>query len=379
MRISNRALQVQSSGIRRMFDLASRLHDPLDLSIGQPHFDVPEAAREAAIEAIRAGSNRYTVTQGLPALNAAILDSVESRTGLRPEASLVTSGVAGGLMLSMIALLDEGESVLIPDPYFVCYRNLAQMLSCVPRTYDTYPDFRVTEQRLEAAMDPGAHALIVNSPANPTGRVLSAGELDAVARFAARHDLVVVSDEIYDLFSYDGPAPSMFGRYEQTVLLGGFSKTYGMPGWRLGWAVGPREVIDRMRTLQQFSFVCAPAPLQAGALAALRTDSSGWVDAYRVKRDLVWERLSGCFDLVRPEGAFYAFPAAPGGLGGTGFAEAAVKRNTLVVPGAAFSGRDTHLRISFALPDDRLLRGLDVLVEIAEQAALESADGHGSG
>jgi aspartate aminotransferase/aminotransferase len=379
MRISNRALKVRSSGIRRMFDLASRLQDPLDLSIGQPHFDVPEAAQEAAVAAIRGGSNRYTVTQGLPALNAAILDGVERRTGVRPEASLVTSGVAGGLTLSMIALLDAGESVLIPDPYFVCYRNLAEMLSCVPRPYDTYPDFRITEERLEAAMHPGARVLIVNSPANPTGRVLAADELDLIARFAGRHDLVVVSDEIYDAFSFDGPAPSMFGRYEQTVLLGGFSKTYGMPGWRLGWAVGPGEVIDRMRTLQQFSFVCAPAPLQHGALAALETDVSAWIEAYRVKRDLVWERLRGCYDLVRPEGAFYAFPAAPAGMSGTGFAEAAVQRNTLVVPGAAFSDRDTHLRISFALPDDRLGRALDVLIAIAGEALLESTDGHGSG
>ena len=368
MRISRRAQRVEASGIRKMFDLASRLEDPLDFSIGQPDFGPPEAAVEAAVRAIREGHNRYTVTEGLPALNEAVLDLVEGRTGVRPEGSLITAGVAGGLALSFLTLLEKDQQALIPDPYFVCYDNLLEMVAAGPAFYDIYPDFRVTEERLEAGMNERVGAVLVNSPSNPTGRTLEAEELDAVARFAARHDLPVISDEIYDLFSFEGPAPSMLGRYDQTILLGGFSKTFGVPGWRLGFAVGDARVIDKMRTLQQFSFVCAPAPLQHGALAGIGADLSEHVDAYRRKRDILYESLQGTYDLVRPTGAFYAFPRVPGGLSGEAFSELAVQRNLLLVPGAAFSRRDSHFRLSFAMPDEKIRRGCEVLVDLGAEA-----------
>jgi aspartate aminotransferase/aminotransferase len=376
MRISDRARNVNPSGIRRVFDLASQLENPIDFSIGQPDFDVPEPIKEAAIEAIRKGFNRYTATQGIAALNEAILDSVESRCQVRPESSLITIGVAGGLTLGLLALLDADDQALIPDPYFICYRNLAEMLSLPPAYYDLYPDFRITEERLEAGMTEEVRVLVVNSPGNPTGRVLDEAELDAVVAFARRHDLVVLSDEIYDLFSFDAPAPSLFGRYDKVVLLGGFSKTYGMPGWRLGYAVGPRELIDTMRTLQQFSYVCPPTPLQHAVVGASKVDMSPYVRAYRIKRDLVVSKLAGHFELVRPEGAFYAFPEVPGGISAMAFAERALERNLLVVPGSAFSRRDTHLRLSFALADDVLGEGLDLLRALASQI---SEAGAGSG
>lgn len=365
MHISERAARVRSSGIRRMFDLGSRLKDPLDFSIGQPDFQPPREVQEAAIQAVRAGRNRYTVTQGLPALNERLLELVERRTGVRPEASLVTAGVAGGLTLAMVALTDPQDQVLVPDPYFVCYTNLAAMLTREPAFYDLYPDFRITPERLEEGVTGDVRVLIVNSPSNPTGRVLEDEELAAVAAFARRHDLAVISDEIYDAFSYEGPAPSMLAHHDQTILLGGFSKTFGMPGWRLGYAVGPAEVIDKMRTLQQFSYVCAPAPLQHGALAALDVDMEPWIRAYARKRDLVYEGLSGTFELVKPTGAFYAFPRVPGGESASAFMERALGRNLLVVPGSAFSRRDTHLRLSYAMPDERLQEGVKVLRELA--------------
>jgi aspartate aminotransferase/aminotransferase len=355
-----------------MFDLGARLLNPIDLSIGQPHFPVPEVVKDAAIKAIRDDRNRYTVTQGIPELNEAVLDQVERRTGVRCESSLITSGVAGGLTLALWALLDPDEQALVPDPYFVCYENLAKLVSLPPAYYDTYPDFRITEERLEAGMTDRVRAVLVNTPSNPTGRVLDGEELDSVARFARRHDLVVITDEIYDSFAFDGPVPSILGRYDQVVFLGGFGKTYGMPGWRLGYAVGPDDVIERMRTLQQFSFVCAPSPLQWGALAALDVDMTPYVDAYRKKRDRLYEVLSPHYELARPGGAFYAFPRVPGGLDADAFMERALARNLLVVPGQAFSQRNTHVRISFALEDDRLEQGLALLVSLAEEAVAES-------
>lgn len=373
MRISNRASRVQSSGIRRMFDLGARLQNPIDLSIGQPHFPVPDPIKDAAVAAIRDDLNRYTVTQGIAALNEAVLDTVEKRTGVRCDSSIITSGVAGGLMLSMLTLTDENDGVLIPDPYFVCYRNLAGMLSIQARYYDLYPDFRVTEERLEAGMSDDVKVLLINTPSNPTGRTLDLDELEVIAAFARRHDLVVVTDEIYDAFAYDGPVPSILSLYDQTVLLGGFGKTYGMPGWRLGYAVGPRDAIDRMRTLQQFSFVCAPSALQHAALAALQVDMTPYVDDYRVKRDRVVDGLSDVLELVRPNGAFYGFPRVPGGLDADTFVDRCVARNLLVVPGMAFSRANTHFRLSFALDDETLAKGIALLRELSEAAASEAA------
>jgi len=356
-----------------MFDLGARLTDPIDLSIGQPHFPVPDPIKESAVRAIREDRNRYTMSQGIPALNEAVLDGIASRTGVRPEASLVTAGVAGGLTLAFLALLDEQDRALIPDPYFVCYRNLGALLSLEPACYDTYPDFRITREGLTAAMTEDVRVLVVNTPSNPTGRVLTESELKDVASFAREHDLVVVTDEIYDAFAYDGAVPSILSYYEQVVYLGGFGKTYGMPGWRLGYAAGPVDVIEKMQTLQQVSFVCAPTPLQHAAVAALEVDMGPYVDAYRTKRDMVYERLKGSFELVRPDGAFYAFPRVPGGMDAETWAERCVERNVLVVPGGTFSEVDTHFRVSFALPDDKLRQGLDVLCDLAAEFGSESA------
>jgi len=364
MRISRRAQKIGASGIRRMFDLGRRLPDALDFSIGQPDFGPPVAALEGAARALRGGQNRYTVTQGLPALNEAVLDLVEARTGRRPEASLITAGVAGGLVLGLMTLLEPDQQALIPDPYFVCYDNLLKMVAGGPAFYDLYPDFQATEEALEAGFGPKVGALLVNTPSNPTGRTLQTEELAAVARFAKKHALPVISDEIYEAFSYEGQAPSMWSFYEDTLLLGGFSKALGMPGWRLGYAVGPEDVIDKMRTLQQFSYVCAPAPLQWGALAALKEDFGPHLAAYRQKRDLLLELLGEAFHLAPPTGAFYVFPKVPGGESGTAFMERALKRRLLVVPGAAFSRRDTHFRLSYALPDARLRQGAAELLKL---------------
>lgn len=357
-----------------MFDLGARLTDPIDLSIGQPHFPVPDVVKEAAVRAIRDDKNRYTVTQGIPALNEAVLDTIEARTGVRPESSLVTAGVAGGLTLGFLALLDESDRALIPDPYFVCYRNLAALLGKEPVCYDTYPDFRITEERLEAGMRDDVRLLLVNSPSNPTGRVLTVEELETCAAFARRHDLVVVTDEIYDAFAFDGPVPSILSHYDQVLFLGGFGKTYGMPGWRLGYAAGPEDVIERMRTLQQFSFVCAPSPLQHAALAALQVDMKPYVDDYRRKRDRVYDGLKDVLEIVRPDGAFYAFPRAPGGLDANTWVDRCVARNLLVVPGMAFSRADTHFRVSFALEDGKLDEGIALVRELAQVATREAAE-----
>lgn len=372
-KVSRRADGVQASGIRKIFERVQFMDDPINLSIGQAHFDVPEAVKEAAIAAIREGFNRYTVTEGLPELNQRILARLSERYGHQGSESLVTSGVSGGLLLGFMAALDPGDHVLLPDPYFTMYPVLAGLVGADWSGYEMYPGIPLTEAALEAALDPEGRSrlLLINSPSNPTGRVLSAAELDVVGAFAKKHDLVVVSDEIYDEFVYDGPHDSAVGHVDEDrlLLLGGFSKTYGMPGWRMGYAAGPHDLIDAMRRMQQFTFVCAPSMVQAAGIAAMDVDMSAEIADYARKRDSFHARLAAHYDFPKPGGSFYMFPRLPEGASTEAFMERALTRKLLIVPGKAFSARDTHFRLSFAASDDILDRGVDALLSLAEEFA----------
>ncbi len=369
--ISRRASGVEASGIRRMFELVSSMEDPINLSIGQAHFDVPEPVKAAAVGAIRDDVSRYTVTQGLPELNDAVLARLAERHGYTGDESLITCGVSGGLMLGFMGLLDPGDEILVPDPYFTMYPVLASMCSGVPVSYDVYPGQPLRAEDLAPLVTERTRAILINSPSNPTGRTLTADELSAVGRLAAAHDLTVISDEIYDEFVYDGPHVSAIGHVpdDRLLVLGGWSKTYGMPGWRLGWAVGPEELVDAMRRMQQFSFVCAPSLVQVAGLAAFDVDMSKEIADYRGKRDRILAGLAEHYEVASPGGSFYMFPQLPPGFDGDGFLEKALERRLLIVPGKAFSARDTHFRLSFAAEDDVLDRGIEALRAIAEDAA----------
>jgi len=365
--LADRMQQIDASGIRKVFDLAARLQDPVNLSIGQPDFDVPEPCKDRAVQAIRDGANRYTVTQGDAALREALADRLRAEFGRFDGPVLVTSGVSGGLLLAFLATVNPGDEVLVPDPYFVMYKHLVGLLGGVAVFVDTYPDFRLRREALEAAVTERTRMLLLNSPANPTGVVYSEEELRTAVEVARRHDLLIVSDEIYNAFTYDGPAGSPWPLYDRVLLLRGFSKTFAMTGWRLGYAVGPEPIISAMTTLQQYTFVCAPSPFQQAAMAALETDASAQIETFRERRDLIYEGLKDRFTVARPGGAFYIFPEAPGGSG-TRFVEQAIAAGLLVIPGNVFSERDTHFRIAYAADRETIERGIEILNRLAAEA-----------
>ncbi len=399
--ISDRARSVDTSGIRRVVELGKKMPDKIDLSIGQPDFDVPEAIKRAACEAINTvprgyvNKNGYTANPGLDALQTALSRRLEADLGWHVRAPglhtgsgtgmMVTTGTASALALAYLALLSPGDEVIIPDPYFTIYPEMAKVCHARAVPCDTYPDFKLTAARVEPLITPRTKMVLLNSPGNPSGAVLSSEECGDLLALCRERNVVLISDEIYDEFTFsesrtEAPAaasPALVGLTPGTrlcpsparrpgaegdvLLIRGFGKTYGITGWRLGYAVGPMALIEQMVKLQQHTIVCAPTPLQWGAVAALETDISGIVRRYEARRDRVYAALSRVTDLHKPGGAYYAFPRVPPKLGLTAqqFADKLVERKVLVIPSNVFSRHDTHIRISFAVADETLERGMD--------------------
>ncbi len=364
MRLAQRCSKLDSSGIRKVFSLAAQMKNPCNLSIGMPDFDVPEALKEAAIHAIRSGQNRYTLTAGIPPLVEKILETYRRR-GVEAEDAIVTSGTSGGILLAFMALLDPGDEILVPDPYFVMYKHLANFIGAKPAFVDTYPDFRLRREALEAACTPRARALIINSPNNPTGAVYTEQEVRMAIEFARERGLVVITDEIYEHFVFDGEFPSPARMAPGALVLSGLSKSVAMTGWRIGWALGPKELIKAMTNIQMYTFVCAPSPAQAAALQALDYPMEAVQAEYGKRRDIIYEGLARAgFRVQRPVGSFYIFPEAPGG-DGDDFVRRCIEEELLVVPGSVFSERATNFRISFASPGETLRRGIEILARLA--------------
>lgn len=363
--IADRTKTFDSSGIRRVFDLAAKLKDPINLSIGQPDFDVPDDIKEAAIEAIRTGRNAYSPTQGIAPLREAILAEVRDKYPGQDRDVFISSGTSGGLILSMLSMVNPGDEVIFLDPYFVMYPALVQLSGGVPVMVDSYPDFRLDPNKIAAAITPKTKMILLNSPANPTGVTASEADLRAVAQLAAQHNIALISDEIYSRFFYDGEFYSPASDNPDTIVIDGFSKSHAMTGWRVGYVHGPPEVIATMLKIQQYSFVCAPQPFQWGALRAMEISMRANVDDYRRKRDFLVSELSPHYELTSPGGAFYLFPKAPGEAGGAAFVERAISQGLLIIPGKIFSKRDSHFRISFAASDETLRRGAEMLVKLA--------------
>lgn len=367
-RISNRALGIKASGIRKFFELGLSMKNPIDLSIGQAHFDVPDNVKQAAVGAINEGKNRYTVTQGIPQLREKLKERYAKRLGNIDDSEvMVTCGVSGALMLSFLALLDPGDEILIPDPYFVMYRHLATMVGATATTYDIYPDFKPSAAAIRDRITSKTRLIIVNSPSNPTGYAMNEAEARELAQLADDTGIPLISDEIYEDFIYTERHVSPREFTKNCIVVSGASKSMGMPGWRIGWMLAPRELTERMYSLQQFSYVCAPAPLQWAALAGIEQDFSAQREEYRAKRDLVYEGLKDNYRIVNPGGAFYMFPYLPEGTDAERFMEACIKRELLVVPGAACSDKATNFRLCFAATDDKLRKAVDMLNDIAKE------------
>ena len=361
--LSDRIQHIDASGIRRVFDLAANMTDPIDLSIGQPHFETPIEVQDALCQAVRDGRSVYSQTQGIAPLIEVIQSRVNAEYTHADRSVFISSGTSGGLMLALCTLVNPGDEVIVFDPGFVMYNHLTTLAGGHVVTIDTYPDFQIDLNRVREAITARTKLILFNSPCNPTGAVATEEEVRGLAELAAEKDVALISDEIYRPFCYDQPFVSPATWNEQTIVIDGFSKSHSMTGLRVGYVHGPDALMQQMIKLQQFTFVCAPHPVQWAALAGWKLNLADHVDEYRRKRDFAVEQLHD-YKIHGAGGAFYLFVKAPGGSG-TDFVKAAMEHNLLIIPGNVFSSADTHFRVSYAADNETLQQGVNVLQRLA--------------
>jgi aspartate/methionine/tyrosine aminotransferase len=344
------------------------------LQLGEPDFDTPAHVREAAKRALDDGQTHYAPFAGIPALREAIAADVTARKGFTADPSqvFVTVGGKGVMLYAMLGLVDPDDEVLVPDPGYPIYESLVRFLGAtpVPVPIRMANDFRLDVDELASLVTPRTRVLVMNSPANPTGGVLTRADLEAIAAIAIRHDLWVLTDEIYSRILYDGnehvSIASLPGMAERTIVLDGFSKTFAMTGWRLGYAVVPPRLREIYGQLIINTISCAPTFAQLGAVAALtgpQDDVDAMVREFRARRDLVVDGLNAIrgIECRRPVGAFYAFPSIAGtGLTGAELAERLLQEaGVCVLPGSGFGVHgDEHIRISYANSRENLVEAL---------------------
>ena len=373
-RLSRRVADLPPSGIRRFFDLIAGMEGVISLGVGEPDFTTPWHIREAAIHSLERGYTMYTSNLGTPELRAAIARHLEARYGVSYDPAseiLVTVGVSEGLDLALRAILDPGDEVLIPEPAYVSYGPCTLLAGgtavYVPTRRED--DFEVDPRELASRIGPRTRAILLGYPNNPTGAVMPAGALAAIADLAAARDLIVLSDEIYDRLVY-GVEHTCFaalpGARERTLLLGGFSKSYAMTGWRIGYLAGPADLLAGAVKIHQYGALCAPIMSQKAALEALEHGEpavESMVEEYDQRRRLIVHGLNDMgLDTFEPRGAFYAFPSIRStGLSSEEFAERLLlEERVAVVPGSAFGpSGEGHVRCCYATAADQIAEALE--------------------
>lgn len=386
---SKTAKELQPSGIRRFFDLAATMKDVISLGVGEPDFVTPWNIREAAILSIEQGFTSYTANAGLLELRQEISTYLETRFDVHYEPEnqiMVTVGASQAIDLAFRAILNQGDEVLIVEPAFVSYGPLVAIAGGTPIAISTTAanGFKLTPEQIEAAITDKTKAILLCSPNNPTGSTLNKKELLEVAKIIEKHDLIVVSDEIYAELTYDEPYTSFAaieGMYERTILINGFSKGFAMTGWRLGMLAAPKEFVAVMLKIFQYTTMCAPHMLQHGAIEALRNTShevESMKRSYRMRRNYMVQTLNKIGLICHtPGGAFYVFPSIKAtGLTSEQFAEELLmSENVAVVPGNVFGeSGEGYIRCSYAASMPQLQEALKRMQQFIESKGVTSGN-----
>lgn len=377
--LCRRICDVPPSGIRKFFDVVSEMKGVISLGVGEPDFHTPWAYSDAAIYSLRAGHTHYTSNWGLLELRQAISHYESSRFGAEYDPKneiLVTVGASEGIDLALRALIEPGDEVMVPDPSYVSYAPGIAFSNgvCVSVPTDAAHQFKLTPEALRAAITPRTKALILPYPNNPTGGIMTKADFEAIAKVLKDTDIVVIADEIYAELTYtDTPHvafASIDGMWDRTITLNGFSKAFAMTGWRMGYACAPKELMEPMFKIHQYTMLCAPTAGQYAALEALRSgaennyaDVRKMVDTYDRRRRLIVDGLRKAgLDCFEPLGAFYAFPSIQNtGLDSQTFCERLLmERLVATVPGDAFGSLgDGFIRCSYAASTEQILTAVE--------------------
>ncbi|WP_416728648.1 aminotransferase [Fictibacillus sp. JL2B1089] len=367
--LSNTVQSIQPSGIRRFFDLASSMENVISLGVGEPDFVTPWNVIEASYHSLEQGYTAYTANAGLFELRKEISRYMKRRFGVTYSAEdemVVTVGASQAIDIALRAVLNPGEEVIVVEPSFVSYAPTVTLAGGVPVPVNTYSedDFKLQPEQIEAAITDKTKVIMLCSPNNPTGTVLSKGDLERIAEVVEKHDLLVISDEIYAELTYDEPYtsfPAVKNMRDRTILISGFSKAFAMTGWRLGFACGPKDILQAMLKIHQYTMMCAPTMAQHAALEALvngQKDVVKMKESYRQRRSLVIHALEEMgLSCHVPGGAFYVFPSIEKtGLSSEEFAEQLLmKEQVAVVPGSVFGeSGEGHVRCSYATSVQKL-------------------------
>jgi len=375
-RTSQRVDRIAGIGFARFLKLLHSMSKEglISLSVGEPDFGTATCVCEAAAQAASEGWTKYTPTSGFPELRKAIAANLKKRHGLdyAPETEIiVTVGVSQAMDLGFRALLDPGDEVITPDPHYICYPPNITLSEGVTVRVPTSPsdNYALEPDEMEKKITPRTKVLLFGNPANPTGALMEKKTLEGVAKIAAKHDLVVIADEIYSTFVYGATFtsfPTLPGMKERTLLLDGFSKRYGMPGWRLGYAAGPADIIQAMLDMAQHTMLCPPNSTQWAALAALNMDDDADFEKirqhYDKRRTLLYTELNRMgLKTAEPKGAFYIFPnVSVTGLSSEAFCEKLLlEEKVMVLPGDSFGQQGkNHIRICYATPYEGIKEAL---------------------
>ena len=374
--LSKTIVSIQPSGIRKFFDIVSEMKDAITLGVGEPDFDTPWHIRDEGIYSLEKGKTFYTSNAGLKELKIEIDRYLTRRCGVSYDYNseiLVTVGGSEAIDIAMRAMLDPGDEVLIPQPSYVSYEPCCILANGTPVIIELKAEnqFRLTAEELEAAITPKTKLLVLPFPNNPTGAIMEKADLEAVAEVVKKHDLYVISDEIYSELTYKEDTAhvtiaSLPGMKERTVLINGFSKAYAMTGWRLGYACGPEVIIKQMTKIHQFAIMCAPTTSQYAAVEALKNgdeDVARMREEYNGRRRYLMHRFKEMgLDCFEPFGAFYVFPCIKEfGMTSDEFATALLNaQKVAVVPGTAFGAcGEGFIRISYAYSLDVLRKAMD--------------------
>lgn len=381
--LSETVQNIKPSGIRKFFDIAATMDDVISLGVGEPDFQTPWSVRKAGITSLEKGKTKYTSNSGLEELRCEISKYIDRKCGIKYDPLheiLISVGGSEAIDATLRAIITSGDEVIIPQPSYVCYEPIVELCGGKPVIIETLAenDFKVTPEQLKSAISDKTKALIMPYPCNPTGAIMERNDLEALAEILRDTNILVISDEIYSELTFsDKPhvsIASIEGMRERTVLINGFSKTFSMTGWRLGYACGPAEIIAQVTKIHQFAIMCAPTTAQYAAVEALRNCDGAVANMkaeYNRRRRLMVDGFNKAGLVCRePKGAFYAFPCIKStGLASDEFCEKLLEsKHVAVVPGTAFGkGGEGFVRASYCYSTEHIIEALKRIEEFVKE------------